>query len=475
MSSVGQRATVARNLLRRLAKSKQCCPHHAAGGDGPICVARKVGNSTKANTDYAFEMVCSTLRFGRGVTAEIGYDMQNLGVKNTLIITDRWVSKTRAFKEVADSLTRQKIPFTVFDNVKVEPSDKSMREAVDFARNAKSDSFIAVGGGSVMDTAKAAALLTSNPKNDFLDFVALPFGKQLVPKNPMLPLIAVPTTAGTGSETTGVAILDLPEKNCKTGLRHRCLKPLLAIIDPLNVMSMPRNVAIYSGFDVLCHALESYTARPYNQRSPRPQRPELRPVYQGSNPVSDVWAREALTIISKYFRRAVNDPDDEEARTEMLKASSFAGMGFGNAGVHLCHGLSYPISSQGKSYVDKDYDQNAPLIPHGLSVVTTAVADFLFTTDADPHRHANAARFLGSDIPLSADNEYIAQSLADQIRGFMSDFGVPNGLSALGFSRGDCTKLASAAVNSLSAVQIAPKDTDKDVIEGIYERSLNVY
>uniref|UniRef100_A0A914H283 hydroxyacid-oxoacid transhydrogenase n=1 Tax=Globodera rostochiensis TaxID=31243 RepID=A0A914H283_GLORO len=396
--------------------------------------------------EYAFEMTSSTLRCGNGVTGEIGFDLQNIGSKNALIMTDKNVANTRAFKEVAASLGRLNLTYQIFDEVKCEPSQQSMQRAIDFARAKSYDCFVAVGGGSVIDTAKVAALYASNRESDFLDFVQKPFGKALIPKQPMLPLIAIPTTAGTG-----VSIIDIPEKQCKTGIRLRCIKPLLAIIDPLNVKSMPRNVAIYSGFDVLCHALESYTAKPYTMRIPRPPRPDVRPVYQGSNP--------------QYFRRSIFDPEDEEARTQMLMASSFAGMGFGNAGVHLCHGLSYPISSQGKSYFDPDYSKDHALIPHGLSVVCTAPADFLFTTVADPKRHLEASQLLGSGLSVSsASTDMIANTLADQLRAFMSDFGCPNGLAKMGFDRHDTDTLASAALNSFRSNPISPREIDFDSI-----------
>ncbi|VDM83099.1 unnamed protein product [Strongylus vulgaris] len=327
----------------------------------------------------------------------------------------------------------------------------------------------------------------------------------------MLPLIAVPTTAGTGSETTGAAIMDLPKHECKSGIRQRCIKPLLAIVQvveefllaiKMDNYSMPRNVAIYSGFDVLCHALESYTALPYNVRTPRPSRPDLRPLYQGSNPISDVWSLEALRIIGKYFRRSVADnsdeearqnmllastfagiigkyfrrsvadSSDEEARQNMLLASTFAGVGFGNAGVHLCHGLSYPISSQGKLYYDKDYPDTKPLIPHGLSVVTTAVADFEFLASSCPERHAQVAMQLGADVSESSNSSYIASKLCDEIRSFMQDFKVPNGLEAMGFQFSDIDKLSTAAVNSVVNIAITPKSTDREIISKIYEKSL---
>ncbi|CAB3404992.1 unnamed protein product [Caenorhabditis bovis] len=466
MSSV-----LARGMIHKMGGA--CCPHHAHPSAHPFKLAKLHGNNK--STDYAFEMVCSTLRFGRGVTLEVGHDLKTLGAKKTLVVTDKNVQNTIAFKNTEQALKSVDASYEVYDDVLIEPTDKSMLHAIDFARSRQFDSFIAVGGGSVIDTTKAAALYASNPDADFLDFVGPPFGRSIVPNRPMLPLIAVPTTAGTGSETTSTAIMDLPEHKCKSGIRLRCIKPYLAIVDPLNVMSMPRNVAIYSGFDVLCHALESYTALPFDQRSPRPANPEVRPVYQGSNPISDVWSREALRIIGKYFRRSIFDPSDEEARTEMLKASSFAGIGFGNAGVHLCHGLSYPISSQAKKCVADDYPKKKNLIPHGLSVMTTAVADFEFTTSACPDRHLVAAKTLGAEIPPNADNEYISRTLCDQLRAYMKDFGVPNGLKGMGFEFSDIDTLTEAASHSVPNIAIAPKSTDREIISKLYEKSLTVY
>ncbi|EYC17064.1 hypothetical protein Y032_0031g2255 [Ancylostoma ceylanicum] len=466
---------LARGFVERMSQVMGgVCPHHCHD-PSPLSIARLSGGSNAGTSDHAFEMICSTIRFGKGATSEIGYDVRQLGAKHTLLVTDKNVVNTIGFKNVAQSLQSLGVKYTVFDDVLIEPTDESMLKAVDFARGIGCDSFVAVGGGSVIDTTKAAALYCSNPDADFYDFVCPPFGKNLVPQKPMLPLIAVPTTAGTGSETTGAAIMDLPKHECKSGIRQRCIKPLLAIVDPDNIKSMPRNVAIYSGFDVLCHALESYTALPYHKRVPRPARPDLRPLYQGSNPISDVWSMEALRIMGKYFRRSVADSSDEEARQHMLLASTFAGVGFGNAGVHICHGLSYPISSQGKSYFDKDYPETKPLIPHGLSVVTTAVADFEFLTASCPERHARAARQLGAEIPDNASDSYVAAKLCDEIRGFMRDFQVPNGLEAMGFKFSDIDKLSTAAVNSVVNIAITPKSVDREIISKIYEKSLKVY
>ena len=217
-------------------------------------------------------------------------------------------------------------------------AENSIKAAIEWVKPYKPDAFLAVGGGSVIDTAKLMNLYSCYPEADFMDFVNAPLGKGRPIDRKLLPLIAVPTTAGTGSETTGTAIFDLASRRAKTGIAHRNLKPTLGICDPLNTQTMPSAVKASSGLDVLCHSLESWTAIPFNQRTPRPTNPILRPAYQGANPISDVFSLTALKATVKYLPRTVKDPEDVEAQTEMLLASTLAGVGFGNAGVHLCHG-----------------------------------------------------------------------------------------------------------------------------------------
>ena len=262
-----------------------------------------------------------------------------------MVLTDPNLREQAPVQTALAAIAEAGLEYALFDQVRVEPTDASFKAAIAYAEQGF-DGFVAIGGGSVMDTAKAANVYTTYPA-DFLTYVNAPIGRGEPVPGPLKPLIAVPTTAGTGSETTGVAIFDLVEMKAKTGMAHRYMRPTLGIVDPDNTRSMPPQVAASTGLDVLSHALESYTALPFDQR-PRPDRPQLRPAYQGSNPVSDLWALEALRLVEQFLPRAVADPSDDEARSAMCLAAALAGIGFGNAGVHLPHGMSYPDGWHGR-------------------------------------------------------------------------------------------------------------------------------
>jgi hydroxyacid-oxoacid transhydrogenase len=293
-------------------------------------------------------MAASNIRFGPGCTKEVGMDFANFGSKKVCVVTDSTVSKLDAMQQCREGLEREGIEYVVYEKVRVEPKDTSIKEAIAFSKKEQPDAFLAVGGGSVIDTAKLMNLYTCCPgiytkssevtkqadtciENDFLDFVNAPLGKGLPITKQLMPLIAVPTTAGTGSETTGTAIFDLVSKRAKTGIAHRNLKPTLGICDPLNTRTMPSAVHSSSGLDVLLHSLESWTAIPYYERTPRPSNPIERPAYQGANPISDIFSLQALRSTVKYLPRAVKDPDDHEAQSNMLLAATLAGVRISHA------------------------------------------------------------------------------------------------------------------------------------------------
>ena len=420
--------------------------------------------------EIAFEMAASTVRFGAGVTREVGMDLVDLGVRRALVVTDPNLTRLAPVQSVLGALDAAGVEAVLYDRVRVEPTDVSFRDAIQFAEAAAVAGIVAVGGGSVIDTAKAVNLYVTYPPADFLDYVNAPIGKALPVPGPLKPLIAIPTTAGTGSETTGVSIFDLTALHAKTGIASRRLKPTLGLLDPENTRTMPSQVAASTGLDILSHALESFTATPYTSR-PYPASPALRPAYQGANPISDIWALQALRMVAQYLVRAVDDSSDDEAREQMILAASYAGVGFGNAGVHLPHGMSYPVSGHVKQFRAPGYPSDHPLVPHGVSVILNAPAVFRFTAAANPVRHLQAAEVLGADITgvKSADAGKI---LADRIIWFMQRLGVPNGLRAVGYTLADIPTLVEGTLPQHRVTKLSPRPAGPDDLAALFEDAM---
>lgn len=442
--------------------------------------------ASAADRDPICELAASNLRFGPGATAEVGMDVRDaLGAQRVVVFTDPNVRQLDCMRVVLESLEKSQVSYVVYDKVRVEPNDVSFQHAIDFLndRNNAYDAVVAVGGGSVLDTAKAANLYaTFPPEGDFYDYVNPPVGKgKPVPSGTLKPLIAIPTTAGTGSETTGVAIFDDTATSSKTGIANRRLKPTLGIVDPNNTATLPKEVATYSGLDVLCHAMESYTALPFHQRE-KPASPILRPAYQGSNPISDVWSLFALETAAKYLFQVVHEPDNEDARAKMLLASSAAGMGFGNAGVHLPHGMSYPVASQIKSYKPSHgYDGvDHAIVPHGLSVIINAPAVFRFTGVANPERHRTCAQMLykarcpqESLMVKEVADQDAGRWLADEIMEFTLRLDVPMGLRNLGYTEEDVPNLVQGTLPQHRVTKISPRPVGEKELEALFLDALD--
>ncbi len=422
--------------------------------------------------EMAFNMASSNIRFGPGATREIGMELADMGAKHVLVVTDPNLSELEPVSTALASLDDQKIRYTLFDQVRIEPTDESLKEAIAFANAHPCDAFVAIGGGSSIDTAKAANLYSTHPA-EFLDYVNAPIGKAKPIPGPIKPFIAVPTTSGTGSETTGVVIFDLVEMHAKTGISNLRLKPTLGLLDPNNTRTLPSQVTASTGLDVLTHAIESYTAIPFNQR-PKPDRPLLRPAYQGSNPISDIWALQALRMVAEFLQRAVKDPADDEAHGMMLLAASYGGMGFSNAGVHLAHGMSYPVSGMVRDYKPEDYNVDHPIVPHGMAVILNAPAVFRFTASACPDRHLNAAETLGVDISGAKPGD-AGKILADCVMEFMQSLAMPNGLSSIGYTRDDIPALVQGTLPQHRVTKLSPRPADEQDLIRIFEDALTYW
>ncbi len=422
--------------------------------------------------DTAFQMAASNIRFGAGITAEVGMDLVDMGLRRVMLVIDPVLLHLPTGKTVLASLDDNGIDYEIFDRVRVEPTDASFRDAAQFAIDGKFDAFVAVGGGSTIDTAKAANLYATHPV-DFFEYVNAPIGKGRPVPGPCKPLIAIPTTAGTGSETTGVAIFDYVEQKAKTGIAHRYLKPTLGIVDPDNTRTLPAAVAAAAGLDVLCHAMESYTAIPYTTR-PKPARPIERPAYQGNNPISDLWSMRALEICHESLLQAVAHPEDDHARGQMILAAALAGIGFGNAGVHLPHGMSYPVAGMVRDYIPPGYVTDHPMVPHGMSVILNAPAVVRFTAPACPERHLQVAAALGANID-DADPADAGDILAAQIIDYMQKLNMPSGLAAVGYTEADIPNLVTGTLPQHRVTKLSPKPAGEAELTALFLDSLEIW
>lgn len=422
--------------------------------------------------DPSFSVSASNLVFGPGATSEVGDHAHELGLRRVLLVTDPRLVDSLAVATATESLRAAGIDVETWSDIAVEPTDASFRQAAAVASEGQFDGFVAVGGGSAMDTAKAANLYSTYPA-DLFTYVNAPIGAGAPPPGPLKPLIAIPTTSGTGSETTGTAIFDLKAQHVKTGIAHRRLRPVLGIVDPLNTHSLPAMVTAAGGFDVLTHALESYTAISSTTR-PRPARPSLRPAYQGSNPFSDIWAELAITMVARSLPRAVEHPDDAEARAEMSLAATYAGIGFGNAGVHLPHGMSYAVAGGVRDFRPAGYPQDHAMVPHGMSVVLNAPAVFRFTAQADPVRHLRAAELMGADVRGAAPED-AGMILADAIIALMRRTGMPNGLAAVGYTADDAPSLAEGTLPQHRVTKLSPRPAERGDLEALFRDALQYW
>ena len=422
--------------------------------------------------EKAFSIDTSSIKYGPGVSNEAGYELNRFGAKRVMVLSDRNVSATEVLKNVVKSIKAYKIDNFLYTEVRVEPTDKSFKNAIQCAQEGKFDGFVAIGGGSTIDTAKACNLY-STYKADFLTYVNAPIGEGKAVPGPLRPLIAIPTTTGTGSETTGVSIFDYLEIKAKTGISHRFLRPNVGLVDPDATKTLPSMVIACSGLDVLCHGLESYTALPYCKRE-APKEPGARPTYQGSNPISDVWSARALQMVGENIVSAVNEKENMEARANMLLAATYAGVGFGNAGCHLPHGMSYPVSGMVEEFAPEGYSGIGPIVPHGMSVALNAPAVFKFTGKSDPFRHLEAAKFLGAEI-LGEDKNRAGEVLANAVTDIMKQINMPNGLREVGYSEKDVDKLVQGTLPQHRVTKLCPIEFSAQDLKKMFLDSMTLW
>jgi len=430
-------------------------------------------------TDTIFTIAMTRVKFGFGATSEVGHDLKTAamlkGVKlnKVLIVTDKRLAELGLAEKVKGYLEEEGIKADIYDGTHIEPTDKAVMEAVKFAKEkGPYDGYVGLGGGSSLDTAKMINLLLTHG-GELLDYIAPPTGKGKPVPGAVKPMIAIPTTAGTGSETSPVAVVDLVDLKLKVGVSHPFLRPDFGVVDPLNTVTSPPMVTASCGMDVLTHAMESFTAIPYNAR-PKPEHPSKRPVYVGSNPISDFWSLKAIELCGKYLRRAVWCGTDLEARFHMSLAATLAGVGFTTAGVHIPHAAAYPIAGRVKDYRPPDYPQEEPIIPHGIAVSLTAPAVFKRTAVASPDKHLLIAKYLGVNVE-GVSPDQAGEVLSEAIRKLMKDIKFPNGLSEVGYTEKDIPDLVEGTLKIQRLLACSPIRVTKELLTEVFEESIVIY
>ena len=418
--------------------------------------------------ESAFAVDRNPITFGRGALSEVGPWAKALGLSRVAVMTDPRVAALEPFGRALSSLGAAGVDVALYDEVKIEPTDRSFGAAAEFAMDAKVDGFVSIGGGSVVDTTKAANLYATHPA-ELLAYVNAPVGEGRPVPGPLRPHIACPTTSGTGSECTGIAIFDLLSMKAKTGIAHRHLVPTRALIDPDTTDTLPGPVVAASGLDVLSHALESFTARPFTARSEAD--PLSRPMSQGANPWSDVGCREALRLCGRHLVRAVQDPSDRQAREGMMWAATLAGIAFGNAGVHVPHGMSYAVAGLVESFSPDGYPKEGPMVPHGMSVIVNAPAVFRRIASSSPERHLEAAELLGADVRDAEPGEAVSTRIAE----LMKATGMPNGISGVGYDRSHVAALTEGAIVQRRLLDNAPVPIDRELLAGLFADALTCW
>ncbi len=408
--------------------------------------------------------------FGAGALAEVGAHAKSLGMSRVALYTDARVGKLQPVETVLKSLRERGIRVSIFDGVEIEPTDRSLKAAIRFAEEDDFDGFVSVGGGSVMDTCKAVSLYASYPPKHFLDYVNQPLGKALPAPGPLKPHIACPTTFGTASECTNVAIFNFLERGTKAGISNRAIKPSMGIIDPDALRTLPIQVVAANGMDVFSHAVESFTARPFTHRRV-PDNPAVRPVIQGANPFSDLNCLEAIRLIGENLVKAVHDPEDFLMREKLSFAGLLAGIGFGTAGCNLPHGMSYAVSGLVHDYYAAGWPHDHALVPHGFSVIINSPSVFRFMGPTCPERHAQAARALGvADVGQRPGDD-----LAAGVIEIMRTIGVPNGLSGVGYTVDDLDALTEKGWRQRRVVDNAARPISKEEMREMFAGAMKYW
>jgi alcohol dehydrogenase class IV len=400
----------------------------------------------------ALDLFSPAIRFGAGVAERAGEEVARLGWERVLLVTDVAILAAGIPAAVERSLAASGIWSETLAAPLGEPRDDTIAQLATAASAAAFDGVVAVGGGAVLDVAKLVALLLGDEERELRDYVNPPFGRGLAPPASLLGLVAVPTTAGSGSDVSGVAVLDLVEQGVKTAVSHSALRPRLALVDPATTLSVPPGATAAAGLDVLAHALESLTARPWDDAGLLGSGA----VYRGRNPFSDGLCEQALPLLERALPVAVRDGGDLQARTDTMLAATLANLGAAVAGSHAGHALAYAVAAAAKPP-----GAGREHVPHGFAVALALPGLLAEIELIDPARHERLSRAFGCDD----------ESASDTVERLLDECGVQP-LSAYGFVPDDAAGLADAATTQQRLIANTPPGLDRAALQRIADTML---
>jgi alcohol dehydrogenase len=386
------------------------------------------------------------LLFGRNAVRQLGDITARMRSKRVLIVSDKILAKAGIVEKVRESLMGLSVD--VFDGGEPEPSIGMVLRCIETARGLRPDTVIGLGGGSNMDAAKLVAVAIAHG-GDPRDYV----GEEKIP-GPVLPLICIPTTAGTGSEVSAAAVFTDTDKQMKVSCLSNYLRPAAAIVDPLLTVSCPPKVSADSGIDALTHAIEGFTAV---DNSAYPLPPGERSVYQGKNAFADMVAEKAIVLVGRFLRRAVADGNDLDAREGMALAATLAGLAFSNSGVALVHAMEYPVGA-------------AVHVSHGAGNGLLLPFVMRFNLPARQSAFAEIARWLGAEV-TGLDETAAAERAILAVEKLKADIGIPSRLRDLGVKEEQLRPFADKAFGLKRLMRVNPRYPTAQDIESIYKRA----
>ncbi|WP_331233329.1 hydroxyacid-oxoacid transhydrogenase [Natronorarus salvus] len=408
----------------------------------------------EADSVWEFEM-SGSVTFGTGAVDELAAEARKRDASSALVVTDEGLVDAGIVSRVTDSLGTE-CSCEVFDGVESDPSVAVFERAVDRARDVVPDLIVGVGGGSSIDVAKTTSVVARHG-GEILEYVAPPIGGGSAVPGPGVPTIAVPTTAGTGSETSPVTVLSLPDRNLKVGISSRYQYPDLALVDPLLTISLPPSHTAFSGMDALSHAIEAYVTRRFDTK-PRPEDPIDRPDYGGRTTVTDQFARTAIGLVADSLRRAVDNGRDVDARRNMSLASFLAGVAFTNAGLGATHAAALSVAGEHDT-------------PHGLTIALLLPEVMRYNAPSALERYTEVAALLGERVDDAGEDE-AAEKAAVAVSRLSDDVGIPSGLAELGVREDEVGTLAENAMQLERLLVGNPRRLERDDLETILRRSL---